>query len=170
MTSLFESDGLGFTPALRESMSCVLGQDRLLLRPDQTEAQVENLRLLVSPFGHDLRALALNCDDFSVFTLVKIKIKSTQLIHRLVTQCKLTQVLLFTSSNEFQCAQQHLNGFFDNLCALASRLTSPFGQPTHVCTQVQLETTCVHLRYRLLQRYSPSRQINWSHYRAIDTW
>ena len=33
--------------------------------------------------------------------------------------------------------------YFDKLRALASRLTSPFGHPTQVCTQVQLATTCV---------------------------
>ena len=44
--------------------------------------------------------------------------------------------------------------YFDKLRALASRLTSPFGQPTQVCTHVQLATTCVHLRYRLARALS----------------
>ncbi len=36
-----------------------------------------------------------------------------------------------------------LNGFFDNLCALESKLVSPFGQPTQVCLQVHRVTACI---------------------------
>ena len=37
--------------------------------------------------------------------------------------------------------------FLDNLRSLSSGFASQFGHPTQVCTQVQLATSCVRLRY-----------------------
>ena len=55
--------GLGFTPALRGSMSCVLGQDRLLLRPDQTEAQINASWKLASTCVSVWPRLVCTCVD-----------------------------------------------------------------------------------------------------------
>ena len=99
--------------------------------------QVFNLCLLAFPFGQDLRALALTCDDLrSRSNLHASQRKFFTVWPPNASQCKsccFLQVL--------NCSVR--NGFFDNLRALASRLASPFGQPTQVCTQVQHTTTCV---------------------------
>ncbi len=95
MIDRFRSGGLGKT---------------IYLRPGQTETQVANLRPLVSPFGQDLRALSLTCDDLRSFW----------------------------SRSDLHAGQRKFFTVFP-----------PFGHPTQVCTQVQLATTCVHLRCRL---------------------
>ena len=119
-----------------------------LAKRRRKKTQVENLRLLASPVGHDLRALALTCDDLRSLWL-KSNLHASQ--HKFFTvlppyasqrkSCYLAQVLW-------------LMAYFDKLRALASRLASPFDQPTQVCTQVQLATTCIHLCYRLARALS----------------
>ncbi len=81
----------------------------------------------VSVWPHDLQVLALICDDLrSVWSRSNVHASQRKVFHPLATQRKSTQVLLFTSSTELQCAQKHWNWLFDNLRALAS----PFGQLT----------------------------------------
>ena len=54
--------------------------------------QVENLGLLVTPFGQCLRALALTCNDLAHFGQDQICTQDKQVFHRLATQPKSTQV------------------------------------------------------------------------------
>jgi len=107
----------------------------------------------------DLRWLAL--------TLVEIKFarKSTQVFHRLAAQPKSTQVewrpfVTFWPRGTKPVALKWFS-FFCDLRVLARKLSSPFGHPTQVSTQVQLAATCDYLRVRWPGLNISLRRITW---------
>ena len=148
-----------------------------LAKGRRKKTQVENLRLLASPVGHDLRALALTCDDLR-------SLWSRSNLHP--SQRKFFTVWPPYASQRKSCCLPQvlwLMAYLDKLRALASRLSSPFGHPTQVCTQVRVAvyfkyyitasavafkwlilTNCVHLpedlRIRLATQHKSVRKFN----------
>ena len=109
-----------------------------------------------------MRALEFTCDDLRLLwsrsNLDASRRKFGAVCPSNSSQCKLRDVNSNNLANEIQnmCASKW--GFCD-LRVIAMKLGNPFGHPTQVSTQVQLEFTCDYLRVRLARAYI-SREYN----------
>ncbi len=123
---------------------------------EQTVNAWPNGNPLAYPFGQDLRALALTCEDLR-------SLWSRSNLHA-------SERKFFTvwppdpSHRKFFCFKYWIvaravafKWLFEKLRALAC----PFDHPTQGCMQVQLATTCVHLRYRLARALEAIERTDW---------